>query len=333
MRRALELAKLGMGSASPNPMVGCVIVHDGKIIGEGYHKKYGEAHAEVNAVASVDDQSLLSESTAYVTLEPCSFFGNTPPCADLLITKKLKRVVVCGNDPHPRVSGKGIEKLKSAGIEVKSGFLEEEGLEVNKRFFTFYKEKRPYIILKWAQTSDGFVARENFDSKWISNQYSRQLVHKWRTEEDAIMVGTNTARYDDPSLTARDWKGGNPTRIVMDRNLALPSDLKLFDEEVETLVFTERAKEDQKNITYIQLPKLSPKQILDELYKRRIHSVLIEGGSTLLNAFLKENFWDEARVFTANTEFGKGIAAPEIHGRPSVEEDIDGDKLETFLNN
>ena len=201
MQRALELARLGLGNVSPNPMVGCVIVKDGKIIGEGHHEQYGGPHAEVNAVQAVKDQSLLPQSTAYVTLEPCSHFGKTPPCADLLVRHQVKRVVICNEDPNPLVAGQGIERLRNAGIEVEIGLLREEGRVLNRRFFTAFEKKRPYVILKWAQTTDGFVARENYDSKWISNTYSRQLVHKWRAEEDAILVGTNTARYDNPSLT------------------------------------------------------------------------------------------------------------------------------------
>ncbi|MEQ9412696.1 MAG: bifunctional diaminohydroxyphosphoribosylaminopyrimidine deaminase/5-amino-6-(5-phosphoribosylamino)uracil reductase RibD, partial [Cyclobacteriaceae bacterium] len=213
MLRAMELAKNGIGHVSPNPLVGCVIVYEGKIIGEGWHGKYGEAHAEVNAVNAVADKSILNGAAVYVNLEPCAHTGKTPPCADLLVKHKVKRVVIANVDPNPLVAGKGIAKLKDAGVEVLTGVLEEAGRELNKRFFTFLKHKRPFVILKWAQTSDGFIARENFDSKWISNEYSRKLVHKWRTEEDSILVGYNTALYDNPKLTARDWTGRNPVRI------------------------------------------------------------------------------------------------------------------------
>jgi diaminohydroxyphosphoribosylaminopyrimidine deaminase/5-amino-6-(5-phosphoribosylamino)uracil reductase len=332
MQRALELAILGIGNVSPNPMVGCVIVHDGKIIGEGYHQKYGGPHAEVNAIASVDDQDLLCESTAYVTLEPCAHHGKTPPCADLLIEKKLKKVVVCNVDPNPLVLGKGFAKMQEAGIAVVVGVLEKEGRELNKRFFTFHEQKRPYIILKWAQTTDGFVARENFDSKWISNSHSRQLVHKWRAEEASIMVGTNTAKYDNPSLTVRDWAGNDPIRIVLDRNLSLDVDLNLFDGTVPTLVFTEKEKQSKQNLEYNTVDELSPKLILEVLYQRKILSVLIEGGPELLKTFLKENFWDEARVFTTEMTFEKGISAPIIDVNPSIEESISGDRLQIFIN-
>ncbi|MEO9477003.1 MAG: bifunctional diaminohydroxyphosphoribosylaminopyrimidine deaminase/5-amino-6-(5-phosphoribosylamino)uracil reductase RibD [Cyclobacteriaceae bacterium] len=332
MKRALELAKLGMADARPNPMVGCVIVHAGKIIGESFHEKFGEPHAEVNAINDVEQQELLCESTAYVTLEPCSHFGKTPPCSDLLIEKQLKRVVVCNVDPNPMVSGRGIRRMQEAGIEVEVGLLEDEGNKLNKRFFTFHTKQRPYIMLKWAQTADGFVARENFDSKWISNQYSRQLVHKWRSEESAIMVGTNTAKYDNPSLTVRDRVGKNPTRIVVDRNLTLDQSMNLFDGSVETLVFTQNVAEPKANVEFVTLDQLSPKAILEELHKRKLLSVLIEGGAALLNSFIEENLWDEARVFTATQKFEKGISAPKLDGKPTSEEDIKGDKLTTYFN-
>ncbi|MEP4535187.1 MAG: bifunctional diaminohydroxyphosphoribosylaminopyrimidine deaminase/5-amino-6-(5-phosphoribosylamino)uracil reductase RibD [Cyclobacteriaceae bacterium] len=332
MKRALELAKLGMADARPNPMVGCVIVHAGKIIGEGYHEKFGGPHAEVNAINDVVHQELLAESTAYVTLEPCSHFGKTPPCADLLIEKKLKRVVVCNVDPNPVVSGRGIERMQAAGIDVEVGLLEDEGNKLNKRFFTFHTKQRPYVLLKWAQTADGFVARENFDSKWISNQYSRQLVHKWRSEESAIMVGTNTAKYDNPSLTVRHWVGKNPTRIVIDRNLELDQSTNLFNGSVETLVFTEKIAESKRNVEFVTLDELVPKTILGELHKRKLLSVLIEGGAALLHSFIEENLWDEARVFTATQKFETGIRAPMLAHKPSSEEDVKGDKLTTYFN-
>ncbi len=332
MRRALDLAKLGIGMVSPNPMVGCVIVCDGKIIGEGYHQKYGESHAEVNAIASVSDQNMLEKSTAYVTLEPCSHFGKTPPCADLIIEKKIRKVVVCNQDPNPLVAGKGLQKIKEAGIAVEVGLMESEGLELNKRFFTYHEKKRPYVILKWAQTADGFIARENFDSKWISNAQSRQLVHKWRAEEAAIMVGTNTAKYDNPELTVRDWVGKNPVRVVIDRKLALNSALKLFDGLVPTLVFTEKEHQSSENIEYIHTNRISASSILEALYERRIQSVLIEGGAALINVFIKENFWDEARVFTSQKTFDIGISAPTISNIPDLEEDVAGDKLQIFKN-
>lgn len=311
MQRALELAEFGRGKVSPNPMVGCVIVHQDKIIGEGYHQQYGKAHAEVNAVNAVANQDLLAESTVYVTLEPCAHFGKTPPCANLLVEKKVKKVIIAAFDSNPLVGGKGIQILKDAGIEVQTGLLEKEARLQNKRFFTQIEKKRPYVILKWAQTQDGFVAREDYSSKWITNTSSRQLVHKWRAEEDAIMVGKNTAKYDDPALNVRDWVGKNPLRIVIDSKLELPNSLKLFDEAVPTICFNTLKSEVKGTLEYVKLnPGFKIKDILDELNKRNIQSVIIEGGSYLLNKFLTSELWDEARVFTSSNKFGSGIAAP-----------------------
>ncbi|WP_374987989.1 bifunctional diaminohydroxyphosphoribosylaminopyrimidine deaminase/5-amino-6-(5-phosphoribosylamino)uracil reductase RibD [Marinoscillum sp. MHG1-6] len=332
MQRALELAQLGVGSVAPNPMVGCVIVYEGKIIGEGYHELFGGPHAEVNAVNSVKDVELLSESTVYVTLEPCSHFGKTPPCADLLVEKKVKKVIICNDDPNPQVAGRGIRKLRDAGIAVEVGLLADKGLEINKRFFTFQRLHRPYVVLKWAQTRDGFVARENFDSKWISNAQSRQLVHKWRSEESSIMVGTNTAIYDNPSLTVRDWQGKNPVRVVIDRELKLRDDSNLFDGEVQTLVLTLKERESTEKVKYITLKNLEPESILEVLYNQKLLSVLIEGGSALLQSFIKVNLWDEARVFTSETKFERGIAAPVLNDEPFEEQKIGSDQLTCYQN-
>lgn len=332
MNRALELAKLGLGSVSPNPMVGCVIVHQGQIIGEGYHQKYGEPHAEVNAINCVSNTELIAESTVFVTLEPCAHFGKTPPCADLLISHQVNKVVICNIDPNPQVTGKGVARLRQAGIEVEVGLLEDKGEELNKRFFTAFRKHRPYIILKWAQTADCFISRKNFDSKWISSPHSRQLVHKWRSEEDAIMVGTNTARYDDPSLTTRDWFGSNPIRIVVDRSLKLSKDLQLFDGSVKTTCFTEKTAVDRQNLKFIQLPEVSPTNILRQLYLVGIHSLIIEGGSSLINSFIEENLWDEARVFTSKHSFGEGIDAPQIKSEPISIESVFDDQLVYYKN-
>ncbi|VXD19173.1 Diaminohydroxyphosphoribosylaminopyrimidine deaminase / 5-amino-6-(5-phosphoribosylamino)uracil reductase [Marinoscillum sp. 108] len=332
MQRALELARLGLGNVSPNPMVGCVIVKDDKIIGEGYHEQYGGPHAEVNAVQAVKDQSLLAQSTAYVTLEPCSHFGKTPPCADLLVRHQVKRVVICNEDPNPLVAGQGIERLRNAGIEVEIGLLREEGRVLNRRFFTAFEKKRPYVILKWAQTADGFVARENYDSKWISNTYSRQLVHKWRAEEDAILVGTNTARYDNPSLTTRDWKGKNPVRFFIDRTLLLNKGMHLMDGTVPTYCFTEGEGENRQNLTFIQQEQIAPEAILASISELKIQSLIMEGGSGLLNSFIERGLWDEARVFIAPHTFGKGIAAPHISGELLSAEDVLGDRLLIYKN-
>lgn len=291
MKRALQLAEIGRGNVSPNPMVGCVIVHNDLIIGEGWHQKYGDWHAEVNAVESVKDKTLLSEATVYVTLEPCSHFGKTPPCADLLVKHQVKKVVICNFDPNSLVAGKGIKKLQDAGIEVVTGVLEEKGRELNARFFTVIEKNRPYIILKWAETADGFIAGENFEQVKISNALSHKLSHKWRSEEDAIMVGTNTALYDNPQLNVRNWTGQNPVRIVIDKNNRLPKNLYLFDDSVKTIVL--------KN----------PLQ-LDELQKEKIQSLIVEGGTKLLQSFIDVQLFDEIRVFRSKKQLYKGILAP-----------------------
>ncbi|WP_373520720.1 bifunctional diaminohydroxyphosphoribosylaminopyrimidine deaminase/5-amino-6-(5-phosphoribosylamino)uracil reductase RibD [Aquiflexum sp.] len=328
MLRAFELASQGLGSVSPNPMVGCVIVHDDKIIGEGYHEEYGKAHAEPNAVASVKNPDLLPLSTVYVTLEPCAHWGKTPPCANLLVEKMVKKVVIGTVDTNPLVGGKGIQILKDTGIEVVTGVLDKKVREQNKRFFTFMEKKRPYIILKWAQTKDGFIARENFDSKWISNPYSRQLVHRWRSEEDAIMVGTLTAKYDNPQLNVRELLGKNPIRIVVDRNLTLDNGLHLFDQRQATICYNQVKSEKSDNLERVKLPiGFNLKEILTDMYERKIQSLIVEGGAQLLNKFIQENLWDEARVFTGQVQFGSGIPAPKIHGSIINEMEIMGDLL------
>lgn len=317
MQRALDLAVLGAGRVSPNPLVGCVIVHEHKIIGEGWHQIYGEGHAEVNAVNSVANKALLPEATVYVTLEPCAHHGKTPPCADLLIEHKVKRVVICNVDPHSLVGGQGIEKLKNAGIELTVGVLSEQGKELNKRFFTGIHKKRPYIIFKWAETADGFIARKNYESKWISGKVSRALVHKWRTEEDGIMVGSNTARYDDPQLNARDWKGRNPARIVIDRRLQLPPNLKLYNQQQLTLVYNELNRSQAPNLEFVKLDRENfLEEVFIDLYEKGIRSLIIEGGSTLINLLIAQKLWDEARIFkSSKVTFGEGIEAPRIQGR------------------
>jgi diaminohydroxyphosphoribosylaminopyrimidine deaminase/5-amino-6-(5-phosphoribosylamino)uracil reductase len=309
-------------------MVGCVIVHDGQIIGEGYHEVYGGPHAEPNAINSVMNPNLIPESIVYVTLEPCAHWGKTPPCANLLVEKKVKKVVIGTLDSNPLVGGKGAQILKEAGIEVTSGIFDRKVREQNKRFFTFMEKKRPYVILKWAQTKDGFIARENYDSKWISNPYSRQLVHRWRSEEDAIMVGTLTAKYDDPQLNVRDWEGKNPVRIVVDRNLTLDQGLHLFDQSQSTLCYNQVKEEKSENLEHIKLPYgFNIGEILDDLYQRKIQSLIVEGGAQLLNKFIQENLWDEARVFTGQVQFGKGIPAPKTQGSIIDEMEIMGDLL------
>jgi len=295
MQRALDLAGLGIGKVSPNPMVGCVIVHRQKIVGEGWHQHYGGPHAEVNAIKSVDDPEVLASSTLFVNLEPCAHYGKTPPCTELIITSGIKKVVIANIDPNPMVAGKGVEQLRKSGIEVIEGVLRERGEFLNRRFFTGHRQHRPYIILKWAETADGFIARMDFDSKWISNECSRQLVHQYRTQEDAVLVGRNTAQYDNPELTVRHWEGRNPIRIVLDPNLVLSNKLKLFDGSVLTLCYNHVSNKDEDKLKYIKSPKRGLLEFIwDDLFKRNIQSVMVEGGGKLLNSLIKENYWDEA---------------------------------------
>lgn len=330
----MELALLGKGYVSPNPLVGCVVVHNDKIIGEGWHQKYGDAHAEVNALEAVTDKSKLKESTLYVNLEPCAHFGKTPPCADLLVASRVQRVVISNVDPNPLVDGGGIRRLREAGIEVTTGVLEKEGHELNKRFFTFMMQKRPYIILKWAQTADGFIAKENFRSKWISNGYSRRLVHKWRAEEDAVLAGTRTVFHDNPQLNVRDWSGRNPIRVVIDRFLKLSKNLHVFDRSQPTLVYNLIKHEEHANLVLIRLDEEKfIQQLTSDLYKRNIQSLVVEGGAQTLQLFIDGGLWDEARVFTAPKTFMKGIAAPMLHGALVSSEAIGEDKLEVFVKN
>jgi diaminohydroxyphosphoribosylaminopyrimidine deaminase/5-amino-6-(5-phosphoribosylamino)uracil reductase len=332
MLRALELAVLGSGFVSPNPLVGSVIVHDGKIIGEGWHKKYGEAHAEVNAIASVEDKNLLKESTVYVTLEPCSHFGKTPPCADLLIQHKVKKVVIANLDTNPLVAGNGIKKLRNAGIEVCTGILDIKGRALNKRFFAFVEKQKPYIILKWAETADGFIARKNYDSKWISDEYSRQLVHKWRSEEDAMLVGMRTAQQDNPQLTIRDWTGRNPVRIVIDRFLKLNEKIHLFDRTQKTLCYNVLKHEEHSNLTLMRIDEENfLLHLLRDLYKRKIQSVIVEGGAQTLKAFIDAGWWDEARIFISPHTFGEGIEAPKLAGAINSLEKIKNDWLKIVV--
>lgn len=331
MVRCLELARLGTGSVSPNPRVGCVIAKDGKIIGEGWHQKYGGPHAEVNAVNNVADTNQLEGSVVYVNLEPCAHVGKTPPCADLLIKHKVGRVVIANTDTNSLVSGKGVEKLKAAGIEVTQNVLAQQGRELNKRFFTFHEKQRPYIILKWAQTLDGFVARSNYESKWISNEQSRQVVHKWRSEEDAVLVGTKTAAHDNPVLTVRDWSGRNPVRIVIDRFLRLPDKLSLFDGSVKTICYNVLKHEEHPNLILVRLAETNfLESLVTHLGSTGIQSLIVEGGSTTLSLFINAGLWDEARVFTSNRQFYAGIAAPAFEGSFIAEEKIESDTLRIY---
>lgn len=331
MRRALELAKNGTGKVSPNPLVGCVIVCDGKIVGEGWHDAYGQPHAEVNAIASVADKSILPESTLYVNLEPCSHHGKTPPCADQIIRHRLKKVVIANEDVNPLVAGKGIRKLRDAGVAVLSGVLAEEGQALNRRFITWMQKKRPYVILKWAETADGFIARKNYDSKWISDEYSRQLVHKWRTEEDAIMVASGTAWHDNPQLNVRNWTGRNPVRILIDRYLKVASNRHLFDGSQPTLCFNTLQAKRKPNLEYIPLQSEDTiTEVLGHLYEKQIQSVIVEGGGQLLTSFLRAELWDEARIFVSPTTFGDGIPAPDIRGITNKQQKLYNDWLKVI---
>ncbi len=338
MTRALELATLGRGFVSPNPLVGCVIVYDDRtgprIIGEGWHQRYGESHAEVNAMQSVraDDEHLLPEATVYVTLEPCSHYGKTPPCADLLIAKQVRGVVVCNDDPNPLVAGRGLAKLRAAGISVDTGILVEQGRELNRRFFTQMEQQRPYIILKWAETSDGFMGGPGGQPVAISGPLAQHLVHRWRTEEPAIMVGTNTARNDNPRLNARLWSGPNPTRIVIDKTGQLPLDLHLFDGSQQTICYTNQPARTLGNTTFAQLSEkaeLLP-QLMADLHKRGIQSVLVEGGAGLLNSLIKWGLWDEMRVFRNPKMLREGVTSPNVQGQLVSREMIGNDELSVY---
>ncbi len=312
MHRAIALAQLAAGHQRPNPKVGSVIVYQDQIIGEGYHQKYGEAHAEVNAVASVKDKTLLSKSTIYVTLEPCYHYGKTPPCVDLILKHKIPRVVIGSKDPFPEVAGQSIEKLKNTGVEVVVGILKKEIEWLNRRFFTNVRKNRPYIILKYAVSADGFIGKEGEEVK-ISNAFSQRLVHKWRSEEAAIMVGTNTALVDDPQLGNRLYSGPQPLRVVLDRQGRLPEKLQLFDGSLATLVITEESKPSQPNLEYLKCSFQSPDflaSLLAILHRQKIQSVLIEGGAQLLQSFLDAGLWDELRLLRSSKRLGEGIAAP-----------------------
>jgi diaminohydroxyphosphoribosylaminopyrimidine deaminase/5-amino-6-(5-phosphoribosylamino)uracil reductase len=336
MRRALKLAAKGRGKVSPNPMVGCVIVKNDHIIGEGWHMHYGQAHAEVNAINQVADKSQLTGADLYVSLEPCAHTGKTGPCANLVASFPFRKVYICNIDSNPLVAGKGLKIIQTAGIQTETGILKEEGERLNARFFTFMQKKRPYIILKWAETADGFIARKDYTSKWISGNLSRQLVHKWRAEEEAIMIGTNTARYDNPSLNVRDWSGNNPTRIVLDRNLSLAINLNIFDQSQTTLCYNQLKSDVHGKTIFIKLDQHDAwlPQILTDLYNRKIQSVLVEGGSALLNSFIENNYWDEIRRFKANDiYFKEGIPAPTVTYSVEYSEKIQNDQLEIFLNN
>lgn len=322
MRRCFELARKGLGLTRTNPLVGSVVVHNDRIIGEGYHHKFGGPHAEVNAIRSVKDPSLLPQSTLYCSLEPCAHHGKTPPCSMLIHQKGIRRVVISNRDPFPSVNGLGISQMEQAGISVHTGCLEEEGYQLNRRFFHFHHMKRPYVILKWAQTEDGFidVIRDPGDpvgTTWITNKVCRTLVHKWRSEEASIMAGTNTIITDNPRLNVRRWTGDQPVRISIDRNGRLSSDSKILDGSQDTIVFTGvPGKYSGRTRSIYVDPSYDLEALMEELYDQHLLSVFVEGGAELHESFLESGLWDEARVFTGKMSFGQGVKAPAIKSEP-----------------
>ena len=340
MRRCLELARQAEGLTYPNPMVGAVVVYQNRIIGEGYHQKTGEPHAEVVAIKSVRNRELLKSSTLYVNLEPCAHYGKTPPCALLIRDEKIPKVVIGCVDTFSKVAGKGIEILKSGGVEVTVGILENECRNLNRRFFTYHEKKRPYIILKWAETEDGFIDIEreityNGRPTWITGKEERRLVHKWRSCEQSILVGSVTALKDNPSLTVRDWDGKNPLRLLLDRDGKLPENYALFDGKVPTLIFTNNPKKSMKNVDYIAVSSdRNPIDvIMKTLYDKHIQSAIVEGGAKLLNKFISLGLWDEARVFIGNIRFEKGVKSPHIELKPCEFQKIGNSHLSIYCNN
>ncbi|MEJ7767218.1 MAG: bifunctional diaminohydroxyphosphoribosylaminopyrimidine deaminase/5-amino-6-(5-phosphoribosylamino)uracil reductase RibD [Chitinophagaceae bacterium] len=319
MQRCLQLALLGAGNVAPNPMVGAVLVYENRILGEGFHQQYGKAHAEVNCILHAEmnaaSRALVPRSTLYVSLEPCAHFGKTPPCADLIIDKKIPKVIIGCNDPFKQVDGKGIEKLRNAGVDVQVGVLEAECSDLNKRFFSFHLKQRPFVLLKWAQTANGKIAGMDGVRMKISNEVTNRLVHKWRSEEAAIMVGTTTALTDNPSLTNRLWTGKDPLRIVIDRDLRLPRSLFLFNDGNKTIVFNLLKHEEMAQCGYYQLNRELPfiDQVLTALFHLNIQSVMVEGGARVLQNFIDKNLWDEARVITNNAlQVPSGVQAPSL---------------------
>jgi diaminohydroxyphosphoribosylaminopyrimidine deaminase / 5-amino-6-(5-phosphoribosylamino)uracil reductase len=338
MYRCLELAGMGAGSTAPNPMVGAVLVHNGCIIGEGYTQPYGQAHAEVMCINSVaaENNKLIASSTLYVSLEPCAHFGKTPPCTNLIIENKIPFVVIACTDTYEAVNGKGIIILKEAGIAVTLGILEKTAIHLNRRFFLFHKKKRPYVILKWAQSADKKIAGVEKKRLLISNEITNRLVHQWRSEEAAILVGTNTALLDNPALTTRLVKGNNPVRLVIDTDLRLPASLQLFDGKAKTMVFNYSKQELGETTSFFKLnkdEKVLP-QVFNILHEQNIQSVMVEGGAMLLQSFIDEGWWDEARVISnRQLEIGNGIDAPVLSNKKLRSEEISGtDKIEYFLN-
>ena len=334
MKQCIKEAENGLGTVGANPLVGCVVVHGAKIIGTGYHEKYGAPHAEVNAINAVSKKPLLKDATLYVSLEPCSHHGKTPPCTGMILNSGIRKVVIGAVDTNDAVSGHGADLLKKAGCEVITGVLDKQCREQNRRFFTFIEQKRPYVILKWAQTNAGLFAESNDKQTWITGAAAQQIAHRWRAEEGAVLVGTNTAKVDNPRLTCREWRGRDPVRVVLDRTLRLDQDLNLFDRSVPTLVFNEIKEFHYESIEYVKLNfgERVVHHLLAELHKRNIQSVMVEGGKELLNSFLKAGVWDEARVLVGQDSFMEGIAAPNLSIAPYKTMDADGDKVLLYNN-
>ena len=334
IKRCIELAKKATGKTYPNPLVGSVIVHNGKIIGEGFHQKAGENHAEINAINSVENPELLPESTIYVSLEPCAHFGKTPPCSLKIKEIGFKKVVIGAMDSHDKVNGKGKKILMDAGIETISGILEDECRELNKRFFTYHEKKRPYIILKWAESNDGFIDKD-FKPTKISNELASQFVHQIRSEEHAILVGTQTALNDNPCLTTRLIEGRNPVRILIDFELKVPKDFKIYNHEAPTLVFNQEKDSEEENIKFIKISKENfLEELMQKLYENQIQSVLIEGGSKTLQTFIDANLWDETIIIkNENLTLENGTKTPKFEGSLIEEKVFRDNKVLFFKNN
>ncbi len=342
MLRCLELAARGAGQVSPNPLVGCVIVSNGQVVGEGYHERYGQAHAEVNAVNAVFERfgeteaaALLKTATVYVNLEPCAHFGKTPPCADLLVRHEVREVVIGNTDPFHGVNGKGIQKLREAGIFVKSGIENDACAWLNRRFFTRITKQRPYVILKWAQTADGFFAPRDASQRWISGPEAKKLVHQWRAEEDAVLVGKGTARADRPQLTVREVQGRNPIRVLVDRRLETAPDNPVLNAEARTIILNEQKSDVIGNLHYISVEDMDfylPQKILYQLYLMDVQSLIIEGGTQILNLFIGAGLWDEARIFTAPANWTDGLPAPLLPIDPVETRAVGADRLHIYKN-
>ncbi len=336
MRRCLQLAEMGMGSVAPNPMVGAVLVYEDRIIGEGYHMQYGQAHAEVNCIKSVkpEDIGLIEKSTLYVSLEPCNHHGKTPPCTELILQHRIPHVVSGCRDSFSKVNGAGIQRLKDAGVEVIEDVLKKEAAYLNRRFLTFHNERRPYVILKWAQTVDGYIGLEGGKPLKISNEMTDRLVHKWRSEESAIMVGTNTALSDNPALTTRLWPGNNPVRVAIDWDLRLPAESKLLDGSVPTIVINKIREEKINNIHYFSIENKSEliPSVMELLYHEQLITLIIEGGSKLLQSFIDADCWDEARVIiNQSIRINRGVAAPVLNGHRLIQSNqVDNDEINLF---